>query len=106
MVQQAPMYRVRKTRCGGTQIQTSTSKRGTMGPRNKCGDDKIGCIFSLKLAPMGLDPGLHDFGDNIMLQIIDFDHVYVGANPDRRSHATSPGFALRLTSVVVNCGQE
>jgi hypothetical protein len=28
-----------------------------------------------RLAP-DLDPGLTDFGDNIMLQIIDFDHVY------------------------------
>jgi hypothetical protein len=25
---------------------------------------------------MGLDPGLCDFADNNMLQIIDFDHVY------------------------------
>jgi hypothetical protein len=69
------MYGVRKTCCSGTQIQTSTNKRGTMGPRNKCGDDKIGCIFSLKLAPMGSSPG-QAFGDNIMLQIIDCDHVY------------------------------
>ena len=55
--QQAPMYGVRKTCCSGTQIQTSTNNRGTMGPRNKCGDDKIGCIFSLKLAPVGSCPG-------------------------------------------------
>ena len=55
--QQAPMYGVRKTCCSGTQIQTSTNNRGTMGPRNKCGDDKIGCIFSLKLAPMESCPG-------------------------------------------------
>ena len=57
MVQQARICTARKTRCCGTQIQTSTSKRGTMGPRNKCGDDNIGCMFFVKLASMGLEPG-------------------------------------------------
>ena len=45
-----------------------------MGPRNKCGDDNLRDSF-LKLAPMGSSPG-QAFGDNIMLQIINFDHVY------------------------------
>jgi hypothetical protein len=41
---------------------------------NKCGDDKIGCIFSLKLAPMGSSPG-QAFADKDLLQHIDLARV-------------------------------
>ena len=51
-----------------------------MGPRNKCGDDNLRDSF-LKLAPMGLDPGLFDFADNNMLQHIDLARVPAKACP-------------------------
>ena len=49
-----------------------------MGPRNKCGDDNIGCILFLKLALMGLDPGLHDFADKDLLQHINLARLLFG----------------------------